>query len=242
MIIHGEAIAEMQKLPSGSIDMIMTDPPYGHSNNTKHDLIARREKALGTIAKNEDPRPILNDGIEATQLFQDFLVEANRVLMPGSACCVCCGGGGGGDMQYVKWSQWMADIFNFKMAVVWDKGKIGMGWHYRRSYEFILVATKKGAKDRWYATEHNIENIIRPGMYGIKKIIPGKKYHPTAKPTKLGEFFIKNHTQPGELVLDPFCGGGAFLLASKNLGRRFLGIELDEYWAEESKKLVEIAE
>ena len=56
--------------------------------------------------------------------------------------------------------------------VIWDKGKMGMGWHYRRSYETVLVAQKRGGPCKWYDESHKIENIIRPGDYGIRKIIP----------------------------------------------------------------------
>lgn len=46
--------------------------------------------------------------------------------------------------------------------IVWDKGPMGMGWHYRRSYETVLVAEKPGAACRWYDDTNGIENIIRP--------------------------------------------------------------------------------
>jgi hypothetical protein len=48
-----------------------------------------------------------------------------------------------------------------------------MGWHFRRSYEVILDAQRKGAPCKWYDETKKIENIIRPGHYGIYKIIPG---------------------------------------------------------------------
>lgn len=121
----------------------------------------------------------------------------------------------------------MDDVLSFKQMVIWDKGKIGMGWHYRRSYETVLVASKGKGKARWYDESHRIENVIRPGDYGIRKIIPRADQHPTEKPSALAAHFIRLHTQPGDVVLDPFMGSGTTGLAAAELGRSFIGIEKD---------------
>ena len=116
--------------------------------------------------------------------------------------------------------------------IVWDKGLIGMGWKYRRSYETVLVASKAGASMRWYDASHRIENIIRH----IPKLIPRAADHPTPKPTALPAHFIRLHTQEGDTVLDPFMGGGSTLLAARNLKRRAIGIELEEPYCEMAAK------
>ena len=128
------------------------------------------------------------------------------------------------------------EVLEFKQMVVWDKGPIGMGWHYRRSYETVLVAMKPGAACKWYDDTQQIENIIRPGMHGIKKIIPQEDEHPTPKPEELAKFFIQLHSQAAETVLDPFMGGGSTARAAKDLGRKFIGIELEERWLEMTAK------
>jgi site-specific DNA-methyltransferase (adenine-specific) len=120
----------------------------------------------------------------------------------------------------------MDELLTFKQLVVWDKGPMGMGWHYRRSYETVLVAQKPGAACKWYDETNQIENIIRPGK-GIPKIIPRKTQHPTEKPVGLAAHFIGLHTLPGDLVLDPFAGSGSTGEAAHLMGRRFIGIELD---------------
>lgn len=56
----------------------------------------------------------------------------------------------------------------------------------------------------------------------------GNRLHPTQKPVDALSPFIAAFTQPGDLVLDPFCGSGSSLVAAKLLGRQFLGIELDD--------------
>lgn len=112
--------------------------------------------------------------------------------------------------------------------VVYDKGPMGMGWHYRRSYETVLVAEKPGAACRWFDTTKRVENIIRK----FRKIIPSKDQHPTEKPVELGSHFIGLHTAPGHLVLDPFMGSGTTGVACIQTGRKFIGIEIDPTYFE----------
>jgi len=231
---HMDALDLLRSLPDASVDMIFTDPPYGHNNNNG-DLIQRRELALGKEKAVRESRPILNDGPEANDLFYRFLGEAQRVLKPGACCCCCCCGGGGPDPQFARWTLWMDEVIGFKQAVVWDKGPMGMGWHYRRSYEFVLVAQKPGAACKWYDVTRAIENIIRPGN-GASKQIPAESDHPTKKPVGLAMWFIRLHSQPGDIVCDPFAGGGSTLKAARLLGRRFIGADLDLYWVDYTRR------
>ena len=215
-------------LDDTSIDFIFTDPPYGHNNNNG-DLIHQWEAALGRLPSGADPpvgRPIENDGAEANELIQWSFREWRRLLRPGACCCCCCGGGGGPDPQFARWSLWLDEAIGFKQMVVWDKGPIGMGWHYRRSYETVLVGEKPGAACRWFDKSQKIENIIRH----IPKIIPQANEHPTVKPTPLPAHFIALHTQPGDLILDPFCGEGSTVEAARRMGRRIIAIDSDERW------------
>ncbi len=225
-IYHGDARKIAPGL--GLIDFIFTDPPFGH-NNGNGDLIAASQKWRGKC-KTKVWRTIKNDGPEANDLAQWLFAYAADSLH--SSCCCCCCGGGGPDPQFARWSLWMDERMEFKQMVVWDKGKIGLGWHYRRSYETVLVAQKGKGKTRWFDRTNRVENIIRPGDYGIKKIIPQAHDHPTPKPVALAAHFIKLHTRKGDLVLDPFLGGGSSAVAAKQLGRRFIGIELEKRWCQ----------
>lgn len=232
VLYRGDCIEIMAALPAKSVDMVLTDPPYGHNNNNG-DLAHNRERSLGRPAKTEAAaRPIMNDGAEADPLFRAMLEGARRLLKaPGCCCCCCCSGGGGPDPLFARWALWMNEVFKFKQAVVWDKGPMGMGWHYRRSYEFMLVAEKKGGgASKWFDKSKRIENILRgckctPGRIG--KLIPRATQHPTEKPVLLGAHFIGLHTQVGDVVLDPFMGSASFGEAALGLGRRYVGIELD---------------
>ena len=213
----------------GQFDFIFTDPPYGHNNNNG-DLIHRRERTLGMFNKNAPSRPIANDGPEETAaLIEWFFAQAPKLLLAGGCCCCCCCGGGP-DPQFARWSLELDKHLEFKQMVVWDKGPIGMGWHYRRSYETVLVAQKPGAACRWYDETQQIENIIRPGYRGINKIIPAETDHPTPKPPELARHFMRLHTLPGHSVLDPFMGSGTTGVAAVQEGRSFVGIELESQW------------
>lgn len=111
-----------------------------------------------------------------------------------------------------------------------------MGWHYRRSYETVLVAMKSGAACKWYDESHAIENVIRAGR--VPKILPSSAQHPTEKSSKLAAIFISLHSQPGDVVLDPFCGSGSTGEAALSAGRNFIGIELDPHWASVAEKRI----
>lgn len=237
-ILEGDCLEIMKGMDSGSIDLIFTDPPYGHNNNNG-DLISRREAALGRGEYNpeRDNRPIANDGQEANALFEQAVHEFNRLLKPGCCCCCCCCGGGP-DPMFARWSLILDRVMQFKQMIVWDKGPMGMGWHYRRSYETILVAQKKGSACKWYDTSKTIENIIRPGM-GISKIIPSAEQHPTQKPDSLAEFFIRLHSQQNDLILDPFCGSGSTGIAATRMNRDFIGIEIDSEFVAMARKRIQ---
>jgi DNA modification methylase len=117
-----------------------------------------------------------------------------------------------------------------------------MGWHYRRSYETVLVAMKPGGPCKWYDESNRIENIIRPGYKGIAKVIPSAEQHPTEKPVNLAAHFIQLHTLPGEVVLDPFMGSGTTGIAALKLGRQFIGVEIDPQWFEMAQTRIEAYE
>jgi site-specific DNA-methyltransferase (adenine-specific) len=69
---------------------------------------------------------------------------------------------------------------------------------------------------------HSPDNVINCGFS------PGESgLHPTQKPVKLMQALIELTTEPGQIVLDPFCGSGSTLVAAKNTGRHFLGFETD---------------
>lgn len=127
-LILGDCIPEMKKMADNSIDMIFTDPPYGHNNNeddmSAHiDVILKRYK---DYIPGTDDRPIANDGEEINEILRNMFIEANRILKPGAVLCCCCAGGGGSRPQFARWSLMLDEIIPFKMMVIWIRVQWGL--------------------------------------------------------------------------------------------------------------------
>ena len=231
-LYNGDCREILPQIESGSIDMVFTDPPYGHNNNNG-DLIHNREAALGKVKKVaiEEARPIANDGMDEMKSIVDYaLVEYARILKKDCCCCCCCCCGGGPRPTFA----WVADRMDTKglsffHAVVWDKGGLGMGWRYRRNYEFVMVSHRKGGKLKWESKSSGLDtaNVVR-----INKIIPSKNDHPTPKPVELVKHFLGLHAKSGDICLDSFAGGGTTLVACKEMNIKAIGIELEEKYCE----------
>jgi len=103
---------------------------------------------------------------------------------------------------------------------------------FRRSYEFLLIA-QNGEPCRVWNGGTTTSNVWR-----IPKIIPREDQHPTEKPVALMAMAIGLFTNKGDLVPDPCMGTGATLRAAKDLGRRAIGIEIEEkYCAAAARRL-----
>lgn len=96
-------------------------------------------------------------------------------------------------------------------------------------HESVLVLHNKGAK-RW-----NRGGGAGVWTYPVLKDAT-KVFMPTQKPIELIRAFVSDFTDPGDLILDPFMGSGTTLRAAKDLGRRAIGIELEERWCEVAAK------
>jgi len=104
--------------------------------------------------------------------------------------------------------------FRFWKPLVWDKQRIGMGYHYRSRYEFILFFEKGKRK----LADLSIADVI-----GAPRIHRG---YPAEKPVSVSEVLIRQSSAAGECVLDPFMGSGSVGVAAVRLGRHFLGNDL----------------
>ncbi|WP_104747766.1 DNA-methyltransferase [Helicobacter cetorum] len=108
---------------------------------------------------------------------------------------------------------------------------------YVQDSEFALWAVKKGAK--WTFNKPSSEKYLRP-LILKSPVVSGieRTKHPTQKSLALMEKIISIHTKANDIVLDPFMGSGTTGLACKNLGRKFIGIELEkEYFSIAQKRL-----
>jgi DNA modification methylase len=226
VMVNDDARSFLPSIASNSVDMIWTDPPFGHGN-MDGDLQAARVRDGVKGARVKAAKPIANDaGLEFDAVLQAFLDESARVLNRDfCCCCCCCMAGGGPTPTFARVSQWIDERLAFFQAVVWDKSARGngMGWRYRRNYEFVMVAHRKGGKLLWANDDLAVPNVVRH-MPVIDRT------HPNEKPVEMVQDFIRWHTKPGQLVCDPFAGYATTAIACIRSGRKFIGCELDPQW------------
>ncbi len=120
----------------------------------------------------------------------------------------------GGNIEMVDISVDSPDrTFVLANGLVTHNCRIGMGYHYRARYEFILFFEKG---------KRRLNDLGVPDVLAEPRVHRG---YPTEKPVALAETLIRQSTEPGELVIDPFMGSGAFGVAALQLGRRFAGCD-----------------
>lgn len=111
--------------------------------------------------------------------------------------------------------------FKIRHLLVWKKHNFGLGWVFRHQYELILVLEKGKPK-------YNLTNFS--DVQTASHINHNKLNHPHEKPLDLLKKMILHSSKEGDVVLDPFAGSGSTCKACEGLGRKWIGIELDERW------------
>lgn len=209
-ITEGDCLEVLKETNAGSIDCLVTDPPYGIAYKS-------RQKEGG---KNR-LEAIANDDVFDPEWQLAWLKAAYRVLKPGAHAYVFCSEHHVGEFRDV-----MTEAgFNLKRMLIWKKGHHGMGdmvGGYLPMTELILFAHKPAPKGEERALEREGQsNVI--DVAGVRKM----EFHPTEKPTGVLRPLILNSTKEGETVLDPFAGSGSLGVAAKEENRVPVLIELD---------------
>ena len=217
--IHNmDCLELMKQIPDGSIDCIITDPPYGI-------------QYLSSWTTNHNE--IINDGFEIWQeQIKLWLPEFKRIITPTGCCCCCCGGGGKTPVTALFTIEAIKN-FNLIQTLVWRKF-VGVGWKYRPSYENIVILSKSKDNYDFYDETNNCSNLIE----GINQEIPQKGEHPTQKPIALMRKLIRIHSKEGDTVFDPFLGGGTTAIAAIMEKRNFIGAELSPEYCEMANKRI----
>lgn len=208
-IIHDNAIPFMKNMPDRCVDLIVTDPPYktitGGKNNGKN---SKRPK--GILLNNNR----LFDH-QADVDVSAWMPELYRILKDGCQCYIFSNLINLRDMLNI------ADFVGFKLhnLLVWQKNNCTPSQWYMKNCEYVLFLRKGSAKYinniGGSKTVHQFDNVKN-------------KLHPTEKPIELLKFYISNSSQEDDIVFDPFCGSGTTCLASKQMGRHYVGIEIDD--------------
>ena len=209
---QGDCLELMKNIPDGSVDLVLTDPPYGidfQSNFRKNKF----NKIENDIAVNAE-----------------FLDECKRVLKDtGAFYCFTRWD------VYPSWIEQISKRFKVKNCIVWFKRGGGLGdlkKGYIYNHEFIIYCAEKN---------HRLNGKRRNDVFEFAKDAPSTYVHPTQKPVLLLQEIIERSSNEGDVVLDCFMGSGSTGVACVNTNRRFIGIELDEGYFNIAKKRIEEA-
>lgn len=223
----------LRTLADESIDCVWTDPPYFLSNDGPTCVAGQRRK----VNKGEWDR---SNGLAADHAFNlDWLAECQRVLRPAGTVWVS-----GTTHVYLSVGMALMELgFRILNDIVWEKPNPppNLGCRcFTHSTELILWASKapRGSRHRHVFNYDDMKdanagrqmkNVWRfpaPGA-GEKRL--GR--HPTQKPLALIKRCLAASTLPGQRVLDPFAGSGSTGVAALQLGREFVGCEIEGKYA-----------
>ena len=202
-LFRQDAVDWLRTLASESIDLVVTDPPY--ESLEKH-------RKVGTTTRLKNSKASSNQWFEIfpNSRFEELFIEIFRVLKKGSHFYLFC------DQETAFFAKPIAEEVGFKFwkPLVWDKVSIGMGYHYRARYEFILFFEKGKRK---------LKDLSIPDILTEKRVWRG---YPTEKPVNLAKTLISQSTDEDDLVVDPFCGSGFVGIASVSMSRKFIGNDI----------------
>lgn len=208
-LMKGDCLERMKEIESGSVDMILTDPPYGMDFQSNH-----RKERYGKI-KNDN----------SLDWLEGFIDEAYRVAADNSAHYFFC------SFHHIdKFKQSIEKKFKIKNCLVWEKNNTSMGdlkGDYAPKVEFIIFAHKG---------RRLINGKRDPNIFRFKRT--GNQFHPTQKPIDLLQYMLGKFSDEQSTILDPFMGSGSTGVAAKNLNRNFIGIEMDGKYFEVAKERI----
>jgi len=210
-VYKGDCLSIMKGLPDKYFDLIITDPPYGIN-------ICSNGKIGGDKPFGNNKATVDGDNLAKAK---DYGVQEWDKNIPSKEVF--------DEMIRVSKNQiifggnYMTDNLTPSSCwIVWDKDNSGNFADCELAWTSFQRATKL-FKHRW-------NGMLQEDM-GWKE----KRFHPTQKPVPLGRWIIENFAEKGQTIFDPFCGSGSFLVACKNLGYDYVGVDI-------SKKYCEVAQ
>lgn len=220
-IANQDCIKYLKTLPDNSVDLVVTDPPYNVSQ--KKDINYKKfnvVKNFGAWDFNFDPEPVL--------------AELKRVLKPNGQIFVFCS-----TNQIPQYMGLFKQGWNFRNLLVWYKTNPAprlSKTNFVFANEYILYAindpsVKPSEVTFNYLAHKEMHNtIITSALQGKERLKgdDGKALHPTQKPLSILKKLIEISSNKGDIVLDPFMGVGSTAVACKEMGRNYVGCELDK--------------
>jgi DNA modification methylase len=200
----------MQLLPAlPKADLIVSDVPYALTAGGP-------SKGVGTMSGIFSAERYTNDGqiVSATVPFPEMMAALYATLADDADCYVMAN-----DKNVHPLTQAALDAgFQLHNLLVWDKVSPTANRWYMKNLEFTLYLWKGRART---INDPSSKQLLRGGIDKVSG-------HPTEKPVYLMAEYIRNSSQRGDLVLDPFMGSASTAIAALNLGRKFIGIEIHE--------------
>lgn len=227
VVLNDDAFEALSKVKDNSAAAWIFDPPFPK---------VEEHRATGTTTRLKMSKSSHNPWFDAAfkyDLLPQLLRHAGRTLVAGGHFLMKCdfdllqevlklfpaAGTGlpsvGAEVNLVP-----------QKLLLWDKQALGTGYVFRSRHEYWLWMVK-GAKRRRVPNE----NMSLADVFRYKRL-KGKQYSPAQMPLAMAYDLVNQVTAPGDLVVDPFCGGGGTVpLAAALLGRSVFACELDSSWA-----------
>jgi site-specific DNA-methyltransferase (adenine-specific) len=226
-LFKGDSLEILKKVPSECVDLIFADPPYFLSNGG---ITCHAGKMVSVNKGNWD----VSKGAEKDHEFNlKWLAQCQRILKPNGTIWIS------GTSHIIYSVGFALNQLNFKILndIIWYKRNAPPNLscrYFTHSTEIIIWAAKN--KKSKHTFNYQLMREINNGkqMRNLWEISPPskaeKKYgkHPTQKPLALLERIILASSNAGDLVVDPFCGSGTTGVAAVLLGRKFVGIDIEE--------------
>lgn len=244
VVLKGDCIEVLKRLPDASVDMVFADPPY--NLQLGGDLLRPDNSVVDAVDDDWDKF----DSFAAYDAFtRAWLAECRRVLKPEGSIWVI-----GSYHNVFRLGTAIQDLgFWVLNDIIWRKSNPMpnfKGTRFTNAHETLIWAARSREQKRYTFNydalkAFNEDTQMRSdwtfalctGEERIKDA-DGKKAHPTQKPEALLHRVLLAATRPGDVVLDPFFGTGTTGAAAKRLGRHFIGIERDEGYAKVAEKRI----
>jgi DNA modification methylase len=216
-VYEGNCMEIMKDFPKCSVDCVITDPPYG-IDGSGFEIPEKSYKRIDAEWDKKEPNYLWID-------------EAVRLLKEGGAIYIT---GTHHNIFKVKNYLDTKEEMQFNNFLIWHKPNV-MPIKFAKqlgifafSCEYILYYSKGKPKNFQYdKLKKQNKGIQQRDIFILKTCEDTKTGHPSQKPLKLMRKLITASSKQGDIILDPFAGSGTTLIASKQLGRRWVGIELN---------------
>ena len=237
IVLVGDCVAEMNRLPAASVDLVFADPPY---NLQLEGTLSRPDQSL--VDAVDDDWDKFADFAEYDAFTRAWLSAARRVMKPNATIAVI-----GSYHNIFRVGAILQDLgFWILNDIIWRKANPMPNFRGRRftnAHETMIWAARsaeaKGYTFNYDALKAGNEDSqarsdwFLPLCTGSERLkdADGRKTHPTQKPEALLQRLIIAATNAGDLILDPFFGSGTTGAVAKRLGRGFIGLERDAAYA-----------